>query len=131
MSKVALEVAEAEFERWAQSFELDVSGQGFDDEEMKDLKRFKSKFVARMQSGALVIDEDGTIEFTPRGQSAPLTFEEPDGSVLSARMKTDNDVQASRRILAAWAKVEPKAFADMKLRDVNFCSELLAFFGNS
>lgn len=130
--KVATEVAQQEFERWAAAFEIDISTDDLDAEETKAFEAFKSKFLKRVESGALTVDEDGVIEFTPRGdKEEPLKFDEPTGSLLSARQKNDTDVQAARRALGAWAGVPPKRFTDMKLRDFNFCSELLAFFGNS
>ena len=132
MNKVATEVAQQEFERWAEAFEIDISTDAFDPEELKAFEAFKAKFIKRVETGALTVDEDGVIEFTPRGDSEdPLKFDEPTGALLSARQKNDTDIQAARRVLAAWTGVAPKRFADMKLRDFNFCSELLAFFGNS
>ena len=132
MSKVETEVAAAEFERWADTFEIDISTDAFDSEELKAFEAFKTKFIKRIETGALTVDEDGVIEFSPRGDDGdPLRFDEPTGALLSARQKNDSDIQAARRVLAAWAGVSAKRFADMKLRDFNFCSELLAFFGSS
>ena len=132
MSKVEAEVAVAEFERWADVFEIDISTSDLDPEELKAFDGFKAKFIKRIETGALTVDEDGVIEFSPRGDDGdPLRFDEPTGALLSARQKNDTDIQAARRVLAAWAGVPAKRFADMKLRDFNFCSELLAFFGSS
>jgi hypothetical protein len=132
MNKVANDVAQQEFERWADTFEIDTSTDGFDEEEIKAFDAFKSKFIKRVETGALTVDDDGLIEFSPRGDDGePLKFDEPTGALLSARQKNDSDIQAARRVLAAWTGAAPKRFADMKLRDFNFCSELLAFFGNS
>ena len=127
MSKVEAEVAVAEFERWADTFEIDISTDAFDSEELKAFDGFKAKFIKRIETGALTVDEDGVIEFSPRGDDGdPLRFDEPTGALLSARQKNDSDIQAARRVLAAWAGVPAKRFADMKLRDFNFCSELLS-----
>jgi hypothetical protein len=132
MSKVATEVAQQEFERWAETFEIDISTEAFDPEELKAFDGFKAKFIKRIETGALTIDDDGVIEFSPRGDDGdPLKFDEPTGALLSARQKNDTEIQAARRVLASWTGVAPKRFAEMKLRDFNFCSELLAFFGNS
>ncbi|UGC98015.1 hypothetical protein [Oceanospirillum phage vB_OsaM_PD0307] len=132
MSKVATEVAQQEFERWAETFEIDISTDAFDPEELKAFDGFKAKFIKRIETGALTIDDDGVIEFSPRGDDGdPLKFDEPTGALLSARQKNDTEIQAARRVLASWTGVAPKRFAEMKLRDFNFCSELLAFFGNS
>ena len=130
--KVATEVAAVEFERWAELFEIDISTDGLDEEEVKAFEAFRNKFIKRVETGAITLDDDGVISFTPRGDDGDaLKFDEPTGSLLSARLKNDSDVQAARRVLAAWSGAAPKRFADMKLRDFNFCSELLAFFGNS
>jgi hypothetical protein len=132
MKKVATEVAETEFARWAEAFDIDTDTADLDDEELKAFEAFSSKFIKRVESGALTVDEDGVLFFAPRGDDGDrLRFDEPTGALLSSRQKNDTDVQAARRALGAWAGVEPKRFADMKLRDFNFCSELLAFFGNS
>lgn len=132
MTKVCNEVAAAEFERWAGAFEIDVSTDGLDDEEIKAFEAFRNKFIKRVEKGALTVDDDGVISFTPRGDDGdPLTFDEPTGALLSARQKNDTEVQAVRRVLASWTGAPPKRFAEMKLREFNFCSELLAFFGSS
>ena len=103
MNKVASDVAQQEFERWAEVFEIDITTADLDDEELKAFEAFKNKFIKRVESGALTVDEDGVIEFTPRGDSEePLKFDEPTGSLLSARQKNDTDIQAARRVLAAW-----------------------------
>ena len=131
--KVVAEVAESEFERWAEFFEIDVSTDDLTDEESKALEDFKGRFVKRVCSGALCVLDSGVLAFSPRGESdaAPMEFDEPTGALLSTRLKNDTDVQAARRALAVWTGSPPKRFSDMKLRDFNFCAELLAFFGNS
>lgn len=132
MNKVANEVAQQEFFRWAESFEIDITTDGLDAEEVKAFEAFKVKFIKRVESGALTVGEDGSLEFAPRGDKGePLKLDEPTGAVLSARLKSDTDIQAARRVLASWSGASPTRFAEMKLRDFNFCTELLAFFANS
>jgi hypothetical protein len=130
--KVVTEVAEAEFDRWADLFEIDISTAGLDKEDLKAFESFRNKFIKRVETGSLTVDDDGVVALTPRGDDGdPLTFDEPTGALLSARLKNDSDVQAARRVLAQWSGAAPVRFSDMKLRDFNFCSELLAFFGSS
>lgn len=130
--KVAREVALVEFERWADVFEIDVSTDDLNEEEAKAFTAFHGKFVKRIETGAVSVDDDGAVSFTPRGDNGdPLKFDEPTGALLSARLKNDNDVQATRRMMAAWSGAPANRFAEMPLRDFNFCAELLAFFGNS
>lgn len=132
MSKVAREVAQAEFERWADVFEIDTTTEDMSDKELEAFNAFKIKFIRRVETGVLLVDGDGTLELSPRGGDGKLLkFNEPTGAVLSARKINDTDFQAVRRVLAMWTGAPPKRFADMKLRDFNFCTELLAFFGSS
>ncbi len=131
MSKVNLEVANAEFERWAESNELSIDTSTFDQDELKSFEAFRQKFIARMQKGQLVVEDDGDLLFTPKGSTEQLRFNEPTGMLLSARMKNDDDTQAARRMLAQWTGAKPATFAEMPLRDFTFCSEILGFFVNS
>ena len=130
MQKVDRETANAEFERWADEFEIDIHVES--DEDVKAVDAFKAKFTKRVMNGQLVFnDDEGRLEFTPKGAEEALNFSEPMGDLLNARQKQDSDVQAARRTLAAWCGVSPTVFAKMPLREFNFCSELLGFFGNS
>lgn len=129
---VVEEVALVEFERWAGIFEIDLSEDGLTDEDIESIAAFRRKFVRRIMSGQLTVDDEGTLEYSPRGsKDDPLRFEEPIGTILSARKKGDSDAMAARRTLGQWAGVPPKQFSDMKMRDVNFCAELLGFFSTS
>lgn len=129
--KMPKEVAAAEFERWAQTFEIDTDTDDMDKDSVGDFNAFKSKFLKRVQSGALKIDDEGVIEFTPRGSSGAVRFPEPTGALLSARQDKDNDVQALRRVLAQWTGTPAVRFAEMPLADFNFCAGLFSFFGAS
>ncbi len=131
MSKVNLEVANAEFERWAESNELSIDTSTFDQDELKTFEAFRHKFIVRMQKGQLVVEDNGDLLFEPKGSKQQLRFDEPTGLILSARMKNDDDTQAARRMLAQWTGTEPNTFAQMPLRDFTFCSEILGFFVNS
>ena len=129
-NKIDRETAGAEFDRWAEECEIDVDVES--EEDIKAVATFKDKFVKRAMAGRLVFnDEEGRLEFTPKGAEETLNFSEPMGDLLNARQKKDTDIQAARRTLAAWCGVSPVVFAKMPLREFNFCSELLGFFGNS
>ena len=131
VTKVVNEVAVNEFERWASSFEIDTDIKDLDEDDTKAFHSFKNKFIKRVENGIITVDDAGVITMLPKGVENPMVFDEPTGELLSARLKNDSDVQAARRVLGSWAGVSPKVFSDMKLRDFNFCSELLAFFTNS
>lgn len=129
--KMPKEVAVTEFERWAETFEISTDTGDMDKDSKADFEAFKAKFVKRTQSGALKVDDDGVIEFTPRGADSAVRFPEPTGALLSARQDKDNDVQALRRVLAQWTGTPSARFAEMPLADFNFCAGLFSFFGAS
>ena len=126
--QVAKDVATSEFDRWADTFEIDTDISDLADAEQKAFEAFRLKFIKRVQRGSLAVGDDGVLEFH-LNEGSMLRLDEPTGAILSARLKNDDDVQAARRMLGQWAGVPPKVFAEMKLRDFNFLSELLGFFG--
>jgi hypothetical protein len=128
--QVAKDVANSDFERWADTFEIDTDTSDLADAEQKAFEAFRLKFVKRVQRGSLAVEDGGVLAFY-LDKDNMLRLDEPTGAILSARLKNDDDVQAARRMLGQWAGVPPKVFADMTLRDFNFCSELLGFFGGA
>lgn len=128
--KVDKETAAAEFDRWAAAFEIDVNVE--DEDDAKYVAAFRAKFMKRVMNGQLAFnDDEESLHFTPRGGESELVFKEPTGELLSNRQKKDTETQSARRALGAWCGVSPVVFAKMPLREFNFCSELLGFFGNS
>ena len=129
--KLTPQVAAVEFNQWAESLEISTDTSGLNEEDLKAFNSFKSKFSTRAVKGRLAINQDGSLTFNPRGVDTELTFKEPTGDVLSARLKNDSDDQAARRVLAAWTGAPAPTFAKMALNEFNFCVELLGFFANS
>lgn len=128
---VAREVAEREFERFAEAMDLDVGIDDMDDDERRDFSLHKRRFLKAVQAGHLQVDEEGQPVFTPQvGNQKELVFHEPDGAALMEmnRAKSNKSVKQQHLVLAAITKTSAKRFATMKNRDLKVCYALLAFF---
>ncbi len=131
-TKVSRDVAEAEFERWAATYEVDTDVSDLGKEDKDAFNAFKMRFVKRVTTGAVTIDDEGVVVFTPRSLKGDvMKFAEPTGALLSARQPNDSDAQGLRRILAQWTGAPATRFAEMSLADFNFCAALLTFFSAS
>lgn len=129
--KVAREIAEQEFERFADSMDLDVSLEGLDDEDRRGLERQRRTLVDAIVAGTLTIDEAGQPVYSPReGNQSPLTFREPTGAVMMAadQRKKGQDVAKLYTMMAAMTQQPPQRFAHMKRRDLRVCEAIAVLF---
>ena len=130
--KVAEEVAEEEFKRFAESMYLDIDPKGMDDEDKKGLEAAKRTFVRAVMDGSLVVNEKGVPIFTPRMNEGakPLTFNEPTGAVFIAMdgKKSGHDVARLYASLAELTGVNPSTFAKMAERDLRVCRSIFTLF---
>ena len=133
MEKIALEVAEAEFDRFADCMGLDVDTTDMDPEDRTALNKQKGRIIRAVQSGALVFNEDGEAIYTPQHKRSknkdPLTFHERTGASLMAMdgKKKGHDVAKTYAVLADMCKVHPSTFAGLVGSDIKVCEALFAF----
>ncbi len=117
--KIALEVAEAEFDRWAQAMGLTrkLTRAGMDADDKKSMLDQRSCLIEAMLDGHLVVDDDGQFILTPQkgDDVTPITFFEPDGAGLLEIDKVGKsgaqDVAKGYAILAAMTKQSRPRFA--------------------
>jgi len=132
-SKVALEVAEAEFERWADEMDLMLDPADMDAEDLTAFKRQKTRILRAVQRGALVINEGGEAEYTPQNKRSKhqdaIVFHERTGAALMAMdgKKKGHDVAKTYAVLADMCKVHPSVFAGLAGSDGKVCEALFAF----
>lgn len=131
--KVAADVAEAEFERFADTMDLDVDASAMGDEDRADFEQHKRVVVGAIMRGSLVINDAGEPVYTcQRGdlKGTELTWREPDGAALLAmdQQKKGRDVAKTYATMAAICKVPPATFSKMKQGDLKVCSSLLVLF---
>lgn len=131
-NKVAKEVAEQEFERFAEVMDLDVDPAFLDDEDKKGLELQKNRIIAAIMAGSLVINDDGEPVYTPQRSEdrTPITFHEPSGASLMEmdRKKKNEDIGKLYAIMASMGKVHANTFAKMKMSDLKVCQAVTTLF---
>lgn len=132
MSKVAKEVAEAEFARFVESNDLLVGTENMDKEDRDSLDEQRTRIVHAIETGAMVINEDGEPVFTPqRSKDAQaLTFHEPTGASLMAmdRKKKNEDVGKLYATMGDMTRTDAKTFANMRMADLKVCIAVASLF---
>ncbi len=131
-NKIALEVAEAEFARFADAMDLDLETADMDAEDLTAFKRQKNKILRAIQRGNLVFNDNGEAVYTPSNARSKytdaITFHERSGASLMAMdgKKKGHDVAKTYAVLADMCKVHPSVFAGLVGQDVKICEALFA-----
>lgn len=129
---VALEVAEAEFDRFADEMDLDLDTSQMDAEDLAQFGKQKRRILRAIERGNLVISEKGEAVYTPcnaRSKSSdPVTFHERTGASLMAMdgKKKNYDVAKTYAVMAEMCKVHPNVFAGLAGSDVKICEAIFA-----
>lgn len=132
-SKVATEVAEAEFDRFVEAMDLDIDPKGWDADDKKSFEEAKRKIVRAIERGKLAVDGDGQPVLTTAsksGEAKQITFYEPIGADLMAmdQKKKNHDVAKMYATLGAITKTDAQTFASMANRDLKVCQAILGLF---
>lgn len=126
---VALEVAEAEFERFLDSMDIERDASRMDAEEKSSFEDIKRKFTRQVQLGKLVVDAQGQPVFTTSTGST-ITFHEPTGASFMAMdsKKKGADFAKMCAVLADMTRVDASTYAKMPNRDFKVCQMLVTLF---
>lgn len=126
--KIAAEVAETEFDRWADA--MDIDHESLAGEDLESFNMQKSKIVKAIVRGSLVISDNDEAVYTPQrsGEVEPITFHERTGASLMAadRVKRDHNVAKMYAILGDMTNQHPSTFAKLKGVDIKVCEALFA-----
>jgi len=130
--KVDSETAENEFNRFVDMMDLDLDATFMDEEDRKGLELQKRRIVRSIQSGALVINDEGEPVFTPQrsNEIEALTFHEPTGSAFMAmdKRKKNEDVSKMYAVMAEMSKVHSNVFSKLKGSDLKVCQAVVTLF---
>lgn len=128
--RVATEVAEQEFQRFAETMDLDVDPSSMTEEDRKSFETSKRRLIRAMESGHLVIDDKGQPVYTPRDGGEPITFYEPTGaSFMAMDGKPKNaDIQKMFAVMADMTRRDAKTFAKLPNRDLKVCQTIAVLF---
>lgn len=126
---VALEVAEAEFSRFAETMDFNLDPSGWDDEEKKSFNDLRSTVVIAIEKGRITINDNGEPVFKP-SEGEDLTFHEPRGRHLTATdLKKAGHLVAKQNLMMAQMTGKPiQLFENMVYRDYKVCTSIVALF---
>lgn len=131
-NKVSVEMAEQEFDRFAEAMDLEFDTSNMDQEDVKGLYHNKGIIIKAIQKGSLIIDEQGQPVYTPQRTSdvSPIVFHEPTGASLMAMDggKKTEDVKKLYHVMADVTQREPKLFSAMKMADLKVCMAVITLF---
>ena len=129
---VALEMANAEFDRFVDAMDLDLDEQFMDEDDLNSFRRQKNRILKSIQNGSLVINDNGEAVYTPRNKNTKrqeaITFHERTGASLMAMdgKKKNSDVAKTYAIMGDMCKVHPNVFAGMAGMDIKVCEAIFA-----
>lgn len=130
--KIAKEVAEQEFNRFAESMDLDIDPADMDVEDKKGFDQQKDRVMSAIQSGALIIKDNGEPVFTPQrtNDAEAITFHEPTGASLMAmdRKKKTEDIGKLYATMGEMTKTHANVFSKMKMPDLKVCMAITTLF---
>lgn len=130
--KIAKEVAEQDFERFAESMDLDVDPSNMDEDDLKGFNQQKDRVIAAIQSGSLVVNDKDEPVFTPQrtNDAAAITFHEPTGASLMAmdRKKKTEDVGKLYAAMGDITRTNAKTFSTMRMADLKVCMAITTLF---
>tara|TARA_R110000744_G_scaffold333450_1_gene438839 strand:+ start:108 stop:515 length:408 start_codon:yes stop_codon:yes gene_type:complete len=130
--KIAKEVAEQEFTRFAESMDLDINPAGMDAEDKKGFDQQKDRIISAIQSGSLVINDSGEPVFTPQRtkDADAITFHEPTGASLMAmdRKKKTEDIGKLYASMGEITRTHASTFSKMKMPDLKVCMAITTLF---
>lgn len=131
---VAAEVAEAEFARFLDAFDLTEKLRlktSLDAEYKEGFELKKAVLLLSMRRGHLVVDEKGQPVFTPQlGDQKAIVFKEPTWATRKAMDEVKGDKEQEKSILLCsrlTGQVQAR-FEKMAQRDVAVCDALAALF---
>lgn len=128
------ETAELEFMRWAESMDLDFQESSTDgdddDDDKKEFKKQKSKVIAALQNGALLINDNGEAVYTPRNPKTKhkeaITFYERTGESLASARKSNGKAAHIYAPMASVTKLHSSAFVNMVGIDIKTCEAIFS-----
>jgi hypothetical protein len=133
VEKIVLEVAEAEFERFAGSWNLDTDIETMSIEDRDDFEGHKRKIVRQIQGGRVVINEEGNIIytlFTPVGTLAEVTIKRPKGRTYMAmdKIKEGQNIGKLLHFLSSAINQLPGVIKQMDGIDFKFLQAVYMLF---
>lgn len=132
MEVVAKEVAELEFARFGETMELDFDESQMAEDTLADFLNHKRRIVRAIMNGALVINDNGEPEYSPRRTDDvdKIVFHEPTGATYMAmdRKKKNQDMGKFYAVMGDMTGLSSGALSRLKGPDTKLCQSITALF---
>lgn len=133
--KVSDKVAEVEFEKFADYWDICTDSDIMTPESKEDFDMRRANIIRFIKSGTVKIDGDGKLTYVLRypdtsATLAELTFKVPKGDAYIAfdKYRDRQNMAKIYDMLGAMTKLPPKTFSNLDARDVKFCQGMLTLF---
>lgn len=132
MAKINIDVAEQEFNRFAEAMCIDINTGNMGEEDLESFIEHKRKIVTAISNGYLVINESGEPVYTPKrsDNKDAITFYEPTGADLAEQDKRAKGQDHTRLFttMGSMTKTNASRFAKMKMYDLKVCQAITVLF---
>ncbi len=131
---ITREMAEKEFQGWAEHLRLDTNEDDMDVEEKSDFLAIKKKFIYSLLHGFTETEENGNLILnlinSINGKSQIVFRRSFKGStfVVMDRYKDSQNVHKTIAFLGAWVGVDPKVLMKMDAIDLWFGMKMVSLF---
>jgi hypothetical protein len=134
LEKVALEVCEAEFERFAEAWDLDTDVATMEEEDRDSFRTVKRRITRAIGNGSATVNDDGSLTYAFRFSSIEgtesLTFRVPSGNAILQwdRYKERQSIHKLNSFLGNMTSSSPAIFAKIDGRDIKVCQAVAQLF---
>ena len=135
MVVVVPEVAESDFQRWADKWRIDTDVATMKEDAADSFEDQRRRLVRRIVEGSLRVDNTGDtlvyeLEFPQEGGTKELTFRVPTGGAMLGwdRMKERESIKKLNSYMASMCGTNPVVFAQMDGRDLKIAQAVATLF---
>ncbi len=126
--KIDKKVAEADFERWANAWRVEIDVEELDEEDAASFKEQRGKIVKAIQKGYLTVSQSGE-ELTLDTNKGEVVFKEPVGAAYLAMDQHKNKNMASSfGFMGAMSGTPAKFWSSVRGADLKIAQAVTALF---
>lgn len=132
---VALEVAEADFNRFLNAWDIDGNIENMNSDDRDSFKEQKNRILSAISRGFATVDEEGDVHYIlrypdPKNDDNAFHFRVPkgDSNLAMDKHKPDQTQHKSFEVLGKMVKKHPNVFSKMDGRDLKFCQGVACLF---
>lgn len=126
--KIDKEVAQKEFERWANAWRIEIEESELSEEDQESFNEQRRKVVKAIEKGYLTVSEDGA-ELVLDTDKGPVTFSEPKGAAyLSMDQHKNKNMASSFGFMGSMTGTPAKFWSSVRGADVKIAQAITALF---